>query len=39
MLDVEGVTIKASIGVGVAMEKASAGAWLFRRYVGPSVFR
>ena len=39
MLDVEGVTIKAGIGVGMAMEKASAGTWQFRRYVGPSVFR
>ena len=39
MLEVEGVTIKAGIGVGTAMEKASAGRWLFRRYVGPSVFR
>jgi|GEM_PF-3453077 len=38
-LEVEGVTIKAGIGVGMAMEKASAGHWLFRRYVGPSVFR
>jgi len=38
-LEVEGATIKVGIGVGMAMEKAAAGAWLFRRYAGPSVFR